>query len=81
MTAMDNILSLWPNLAELSKDIDVPYQTVAAWKQRGSIPAKYDIDIVDAAARRGQQLTLDDLAQARRVERQAATTEPQAGAA
>lgn len=68
---MENIFSLWNNLSDLSKDINVPYQTVAAWKQRGSIPAKYDMDLVEAASRRGQRLTLDDMAQARRVNKQA----------
>jgi hypothetical protein len=76
---MDRIFSLWPNLAELAKDIGAPYPTVAAWKQRGSIPGTYDIDLIEAARGRGKTLTLDDLAQARRGRR--ATPETQQGAA
>ena len=64
---MENILNLWPTLTQLSQDIAVPYPTVAAWKRRGSIPAKFDLDLIDAAQRRGHVLTLDDIAQARRA--------------
>jgi hypothetical protein len=42
-----------------------PYPTVAAWKQRGRIPAIYDLDLIAAARQRGATLTLEDLARAR----------------
>jgi hypothetical protein len=57
------ICNLWPSDAELARDIDVPYSTVAAWKQRGSIPASYWRDLVLAAkARRIGGVTADVLA-------------------
>ena len=63
---MQQIFSLWASLAELASDIGKPYPTVNAWKQRGSIPAKFDLDLIEAATRRGKVLTLEQLAQARR---------------
>lgn len=59
-----DIFSLWPVDAELVRDIGVPYQTVSAWKHRGSIPAAYWRDIVLAARRRGHpEVTADLLAE------------------
>ena len=63
---MENILNIWPTMADLAKDIDKPYSTVAAWKARGKIPADHDFVLIDAAAKRGKTLTLEQLAQARR---------------
>lgn len=62
---MDHISHIWPNMAELALDLGKPYSTVAAWKHRGSIPAKYDFEIVEAAKRRGHSLTFEELARAR----------------
>ncbi|MAM60836.1 hypothetical protein [Maritimibacter sp. UBA3975] len=62
---MEKIFSIWPSLSDLAKDLGRPYPTVAAWKQRGSIPAKYDIPMIKAAERRGKRLTLETLARAR----------------
>jgi hypothetical protein len=51
---------LWPSDAELARDLGVPYPTVAAWKQRGSIPASYWRRLLRAAkARRLTQVTAD----------------------
>ncbi|WCE67948.1 hypothetical protein PL335_06270 [Sulfitobacter faviae] len=63
---MDQILNIWPTMADLAKDIGKPYSTVAAWKARGKIPADHDFNLIEAAARRGKTLTLEQLAQARR---------------
>lgn len=63
---MEHIMRIWPSLAELAKDLGKPYPTVAAWKQRGRVPADYDFDLIEAANRKGHVLTLDQLAQARR---------------
>ena len=62
---MEHIFRIWPKLSDLASDLEKPYQTVAAWKQRGSIPARYDLDLVHAAKARGRKLTLEDLARAR----------------
>ncbi len=69
---MEHLERIWPSSAALKADLDavkgadVPYQTVAAWKRRGRVPAEYDLDLIEAAKRRGETLTLEDLALARR---------------
>ena len=59
-------MRIWPTLADLASDLGKPYQTVAAWKQRGRVPADHDLDLIEAARKRGADLTLEELAQARR---------------
>ena len=63
---MEHIVDLWPSLTELARDLDKPVTTVSSWKLRGSIPAKFDLDLIAAAERRGVTLTLEQIAAARR---------------
>lgn len=63
---MEHITRIWPTIAELADDLGVPYSTAAAWHQRGSFPAKRDLDLIAAAKKRGAKLTLEQIAQARR---------------
>jgi len=51
MRAIQDIFGIWPSLAELARDLDVEYQTVAKWSQRGRIPPE-SWDAVISAARR-----------------------------
>jgi hypothetical protein len=69
---MQHILRIWPTLSDLAKEIGKPYQTVAAWKQRGRIPADHDLKLIAAAKDRGATLTLEELAEARRCARSTA---------
>src|SRR3954469_23435268 len=63
MQTVAEIFSAWPSDAELGRDIGVPYPTLSAWKQRGSIPPAYWRDIIRAARRRGHpEITADLLA-------------------
>jgi hypothetical protein len=63
MQNVAEIFAAWPSDAEFGRDIGVPYPTVSAWKQRGSIPAAYWWHIVRAAAHRGHpEITADLLA-------------------
>jgi len=63
MQNISDLCDLWPSDAELARDLGVPYPTVAAWKQRGSIPAPYWRRFVTAArARKLTQVTADLLA-------------------
>jgi hypothetical protein len=63
MQTISDILAAWPSDAELGRDLDVPYPTILAWKQRGSIPAAYWCDIVRVARQRGHgEITADLLA-------------------
>lgn len=60
MRNIAQIFSLWPTDADLGREIGMPYPTVAAWKQRGSIPAAYWRDIIRAARKRGHpEITAD----------------------
>ena len=64
MQNVENICDLWPSDADLARDMQIPYSTVAAWKQRDSIPAGYWRDLVRAAKVRGlPQVTTDLLAE------------------
>src|SRR3974390_2981104 len=63
MQKVADIFAAWPSDAEFGRDIGVPYPTVSAWKQRGSIPAAYWWHIIRAAAHRGHpEITADLLA-------------------
>jgi hypothetical protein len=62
---------IWPTLSDLAADLGKPYPTVAAWKRRGSIPARYDLQLVQAARKRGHTLTFEGLAIARSASREA----------
>ena len=53
MKSVADIFELWPSVAEIGRDLDLPYPTVAAWKQRGSIPVAYWRAVIDAKRRRG----------------------------
>lgn len=52
MKRVDDIIGLWPSIADLGRDLGLPYSTVAAWKQRGSIPVSYWRELVRAARHR-----------------------------
>ena len=58
------IIGLWPSIADLARDLEVPYGVVKQWKRRDSIPSDRWLSIVAAAGSRGISLTLDRLAQA-----------------
>lgn len=63
MHSVSDVIGAWPTVAELARDLGVPYQTVAAWKQRDSIRPEYWHDIVRAAQRRGHpEITAELLA-------------------
>ncbi len=64
---MEHIFAKWPSLAALASDLQKPYPTVASWKQRGSIPAEFDVKLVECAAARGEKLTYEEIARARAV--------------
>jgi hypothetical protein len=64
MQSVADIFALWRSDADLGRDIGLPYPTVAAWKQRGSIPAAYWRDLIRAAQGRGHlNVTADLLAE------------------
>lgn len=71
-----DVIELWPQTAELARDLSEPYETVNQWKKRDSVPAWAHSALIRAAAARGfGQVTpelLDELAAARREKQGAA---------
>jgi len=70
---MEHIFSKWPTVAALARDLGKPYPTVAAWAQRKSIPAKYDMALIALATARGEVLTIEEIARARSHDAERAT--------
>lgn len=62
---MKRIFEIWPSLSDMAEEMAKPYPTVAAWKQRNSIPAKYDHELVRCAKARGVHLTYEQIASER----------------
>ena len=60
-----DLIEKWPAeagksaLATFSDDLGVPYPTAGAWKQRKSIPAEQWPALIEAARKRGLDLTLE----------------------
>jgi hypothetical protein len=69
MARMEHLQHIWPTIREIADDLGLPYTTVHSWAERGNIPSYYDVDLIDAAARRGSTLTLEHLARHRRPKR------------
>jgi len=63
---MDHIKHIWPTVGDLAADLGLPYTTVHSWSVRGRIPSERDFDIIAAAEKRGEKLTFEYLAVARR---------------
>ncbi|MCF6304380.1 MAG: hypothetical protein L3J33_03300 [Rhodobacteraceae bacterium] len=62
---MNEILELWPSMAELARDLGVKQGIVAGWRRNNSIPAKYDGLIVRHAKTRGIDLSYAKISEAR----------------
>jgi hypothetical protein len=65
MQSFSELLVLWPSLAEVARELTVPYDTVISWKRRKSVPYEYWPALVASAARfeiRG--ITMERLADA-----------------
>lgn len=48
-----DLISGWPSISVFAEDIGAPYQTAKAMRRRGSIPSRYWLRVVEAAAARG----------------------------
>jgi len=57
-----HILSQWESLGQLARDVDVNYELVKKWNQRGAIPSRYWLAVADAAHRRGYLVSVNDMA-------------------
>lgn len=59
------IIERWPSRSALADDVSVPVIVVHRWHQRASIPAKYDVRLLDAASARNIPLNWRELMDAR----------------
>jgi len=60
-----SIIDRWPTIAAFATEVGEKYPTVAAWRQRDSIPPRYWSVVVKAARDRGMtDVTFETLAQA-----------------
>jgi hypothetical protein len=58
MSTMDEIFTPWSgSAADLARDIGENPVTVRQWRNRGSIPPRYWLRIIEAAKARGHELT------------------------
>lgn len=57
------IMKLWkkPALKNFSRDLDIPYSTVKTWSSRKSIPAKYWMNVIKMARKRGIEVEWHDI--------------------
>lgn len=62
MMSFDDLLTLW-TVTELAADLSVPYPTAGAMRRRGYVAVVHWPRLVDAAARKGIQLTMGELAE------------------
>jgi hypothetical protein len=64
MPPIKQIFGIWSSLAEMARDLDLPYQTVAKWAQRERIPSESWAAVIEAARKAGHKLTFEQLAAA-----------------
>lgn len=62
MLELQDIFGIWDPLTDMAHDLDLPYDRVAKWKQRGRIPSDAWAAVIEAAKSRGHKLTFQQLA-------------------
>ena len=56
------LIEQWPSLADFALDIGQKRETVQKWKQRDSIPSAHWLAIIQAAQKRGIEVSIEALA-------------------
>jgi len=59
ISAIEDVFSIWDSDAEMSREVGVPYDRTAKWKQRRRIPPEAMEAVVGAAEREGVFLTVE----------------------
>lgn len=62
---MEKLKQIWPVMAEMARDLDMPYVNVQAWFRVGNVPWWWHQRVIDAAKIKGHVLTADDFTKAR----------------
>jgi hypothetical protein len=57
MRELQDIFEIWSSLADMARELDVEYQTVAKWSQRGRIPPESWDAVIAAAKRKRKSLS------------------------
>lgn len=65
MTHIREIISTFGSAAKLGAVLGLSRFAIQKWVERGSIPAEYDLPLIEAARIRGLTITLEELARAR----------------
>jgi hypothetical protein len=60
MANIDRIYSAWGNAEEMASDLGEKGVTVRQWRNRGNIPPEHWARIIEKAAARGTDLTVED---------------------
>lgn len=55
-TTVNDIINLWPTMADFARDVGEARACVKGWRIRNSIPARYHLQVVAAADRHGARL-------------------------
>lgn len=61
---INTLIKKWPTRADLAADLGVKVDRVHKWAQSGSIPQEFMLSVVNAAKKRGFDLTADDMIKA-----------------
>jgi hypothetical protein len=74
-TPVKNLIDRWPSRAALASDLEavmgepVSVDRVHKWAQAGSIPSGFQAHVIAAGARRGLQITSEEMVQIHAVRR------------
>ena len=61
ISAIEDVFSIWESDAEMSREVGVPYDRLAKWKQRGRVPPEAMPAVIEAAGREGVALSMEIL--------------------
>ena len=69
MRTYQDLIAIWPTVADFARDIGVGYQTARKMRDRNSVGSKYWKTVIQAACARGVYLTAEDLLRMSRTSR------------
>lgn len=59
ISLLEDVFSIWESDAEMAREVGVPYDRGAKWKQRGRIPPESFPAVIEAAEREGVLLSIE----------------------
>lgn len=62
-TSIAAVIDLWPTRKDLAVELGLSPDRIHKWAQNGTIPAKFHLPVIRAAAARGFPVTADLLAE------------------